>query len=484
MWHWRTMGIVCAATVLAACSSSTSPSQVRDVNVDVAFVGCDVVKCADTINGAPYEIVMPTKWNGTLLIYSHGYRGAQPEPPSFEPVETTPEPAPGWGSGIKGLGQALLDQGYAIAGSAYASNGWAVADGVRAGEDLHSFFVSSIGTPSRVYVWGDSLGGLITEQLAEKNPEWVAGAAPLCGVLAGVLPNYDLALDVSFAVKTLIDPDLKLSGYTSYEDAVRTLTAASKKVIAAASDTKGGGTAKVIYIASLVDAPHQTQRFDGATLTSKVSGYTEAIITALGFGTLGRYDVERRYNGNISSNEGVDYAARISNSDAELVDAVSPHASKGFTARLQAGVRVVADPSARAAALAEGGDPQGQVHAPTITLHTAADPLVIVQNESFFRARYRAQQAKGNVQSDLVQLFTVAPATYPGTPGAPFGAGHCNFTPESRLAVISLLDRWVREGIVPTGAILTHALPPAQTGYEPLYEPGSWPEPAAMGVRS
>ena len=484
MRQWRTIGIVCAVTVLAACSSSTTNTRVRDVSVDVPFTGCDVVKCAETINGAPYEIVMPSKWNGTLLIYSHGYRGAQPEPPSFEPVDTTPEPAPGWGSGIKGIGQALLDQGYAIAGSAYASNGWAVADGVRAGEDLHSFFVSNIGTPSRVYVWGDSLGGLITEQLAEKNPEWVAGAAPLCGVLAGVLPNYDLALDVSYAVKALIDPDLKLTGYTSYEEAVRTLTAASKKVIAAASDTKGGGTAKVVYIASLVDAPSQTQRFDGATLTSQVSGYTEAIITALGFGTLGRYDVERRYGGNISSNEGVDYATRISDSDAALVDAVTPNASATFTALLQRGVRVVADPAARSAALTEGGDPQGQVHAPTITLHTAADPLVIVQNESFFRNRYRAQQAKGNVQADLVQLFTVAPHTYPATPGAPFGAGHCNFTPESRLAVIDLLDHWVREGIVPTGGLLTADLPPATTGFEPLYEPGPWPEPAAVALRS
>ncbi len=484
MGRWRTVVIVGAATVLAACSTPSSTSRERDVSRDVAFTGCDVVKCSDTINGAPYEIVMPSRWNGTLLIYSHGYRGAQPEPPSFEPVSTTPEPAPGWGSGIKGLGQALLNQGYAIAGSAYASNGWAVADGVRADEDLHSFFVDNIGTPSRVYVWGDSLGGLITEQVAERNPDWVSGAAPLCGVLAGVLPNYDLALDVSYAVKMLIDPDMKLTGYTSYEDAVKTLTVASKKVIAAASDTTGGGTAKVMFIASLVDAPHQTQRFDGATLTSQVSGYTEAIITALGFGTLGRYDVERRYDGNISSNEGVDYAARISESDAALVDAVTPNASATFTAQLQAGVRVVADPAARSAALAEGGDPQGQVHAPTITMHTAADPLVIVQNESFFRARYRAQQAKGNVQADLVQLFTVAPAAYPATPGAPFGAGHCNFTPESRLAVISLLDQWVREGIVPTGGLLTTELPPTQTGYEPLYEPGPWPEPAAVATRS
>ena len=49
-------------------------------------------------------------------------------------------------------------------------NGWAVADGVTAGEALHNKFVELVGKPKRTYVWGDSLGGLITEILAERNP--------------------------------------------------------------------------------------------------------------------------------------------------------------------------------------------------------------------------------------------------------------------------------------------------------------------------
>ena len=39
-----------------------------------------------------------------------------------------------------------------------------------------------------------------------------------------------------------------------------------KRLVAAASDTAGGGTAKVLYIASLVDAPIQTKTFDGSTV--------------------------------------------------------------------------------------------------------------------------------------------------------------------------------------------------------------------------
>ena len=39
------------------------------------------------------------------------------------------------------------------------------------------------------------------------------------------------------------------------------------------------------------------------------------------------------------------------------------------------------------------GDPKGTVQDPTITIHTAADPLVIVQNETYFLDRYRAAEA-------------------------------------------------------------------------------------------
>ncbi len=77
-----------------------------------------------------------------------------------------------------------------------------------------------------------------------------------------------------------------------------------------------------------------------------------------------------------------------------------------------------------------------------MTLHTAADPLVVVQNETLLR------DASGSTD-ELVQLFTVAPDTYPPTPGAPYGAGHCEFTPESRVGMIGLLDRWVRGGQQP-----------------------------------
>jgi hypothetical protein len=291
----------------------------------------------------------------------------------------------------------------------------------------------------------------------------------------------NLALDVSYAVKTLIYPEMKLTGYASYEESVQNWTEAVKRVVAAASDTAGGGTAKVLYIAALIDAPVQTQRFDGSTIESKVKATVEALATDLGYATFARYDLEDRFGGNPSSNADVDYAARVSDSEQSLIDTVTPGATAQYDALMQSGTRVQSDAAALEKAKTEGGDPQGTVQDPTITLHTVADPLVIVQNETFFGDRYRAAQKAGKTAGGLVQLYTLAPATYPEEPGAPYGAGHCNFTSESRVAVVDLLTGWVQDGVYPGSAAIAKAMG-TTNGFAPLFTPGPWPEPTAQAI--
>jgi len=314
--------------------------------------------------------------------------------------------------------------------------------------------------------------------IAEKHPEWVDGAAPLCGVMAGVVPNMNLGLDVSYAVKTLVYPQMKLTGYSSYQEAVDNWTGAAKALVAAASDTAGGGTAKILYIAALVDAPSQTLHYDGSSVESKVKATVEALATDLGYATLARYDLEQRFGGNPSGNDGTDYAARISDSERSLIDTVTAGATDKFNAELAAGTKVTADDAAKAKALAEGGDPKATITRPEITMHTAADPLVISQNQSFFLDRYQAAQKAGTATAGLVQLFTVAPSTYPESPGAPYGAGHCNFTPESNVAVVDLLTNWVQNGVFPGTAGVQSAMGDS-SGFSAAWTPGPWPDPNA-----
>lgn len=467
-WRRRTMRAVAAALpvlLLAACGSSDAGSQaaqIRSTDTDVEFAGCDTVTCSGEIEGAAYQIALPEKWNGTLLLYSHGYRQAAPAPPDFAPVRTDAQAAPN-----ASVSEALLAQGYALAGSAYETNGWAVQDGVDAGERLHDFFTRNVGEPDRTYVWGESLGGLITETLAELHPDWIAGAAPLCGVLGGANLNFDLALDLAWSVKTLIYPQFTVTGYASYAEAVANFDGAYKALLAATRDT-ANGIPKLLLVAALVDGPTQTVSYDGSTLQSQVGAVVESLVTGLVFGTAVRQEIEERVGGNPSGNAEAEYAPRVSTAERQLIETVSAGSTDRNLALLEKAPRV--EPDAAARAEFDGlGTPAGDIKVPTLTLHTRADPLVLVQNETVFGAKVSASTAR---TADLVQLYTVAPATYPKP--APYGAGHCNFTTDELTGVVSVLDGWVRGGRYPTGTPLVEAFGD-DTGLSIGYRPGPWP---------
>ena len=463
---------VAVALLLSGCGQESTPRSdreqtVRSTDSNVKMTDC-ASECTGELDGAKYAIKLPQRWNGTLLLYSHGYRFAAPAPPSFDPVNTNAQVSSTDtdGTGSDPLTASLLDAGYALAGSSYKSNGWAVADGVKAGVDLHAQFVKLVGTPKRTYVWGDSLGGLITELLAETHPDWVDGAAPMCGVLAGPNYNFDTALDVAFAVKALIDPELKLTGYTDQQDATANWQHASAAVQKAAADVAGGGTAKVMFIASLVDAPTATATYDGHDLPSQVKARVEALLTALAFGTSGRYELEQRIGGNPSGNTDADYPSRIDTAEASLIGTVGGDAEK-LQEQLAAASRVTADATARAA-FAELGDPTGKLTVPTVTMHTVQDPLVLVQNETVFAARAAAAKRS----SQLVQFYIAPPKTYSETEKAPYGAGHCRFSDAQRLGLITVLDGWVRRSVYPVPAGAASQL---GEGVNPAYRPGQWP---------
>ena len=467
---------IAAALVLSGCASTTTALSGREKDVrshatDVSYNNCGS-GCQGELGGAKYAIKLPQKWNGTLLLYSHGYRFAQPGPPSFGAVSTAAQVSSTDtdGSGNDALSKKLLAEGYALAGSAYKSNGWAVADGVAADEALHARFAKLVGTPKRTYVWGDSLGGLITEIVAERNPDWVDGAAPMCGAVAGPNFNLDLALDVAFAIKTLIDPALTLTGFSSDAEANAQWKQAAAALTKAAADTAGGGTAKVLFIAALVDAANKTQTYDGADTTSQVKATVESLLTALAYGTAGRYDIEQRVSGDPSDNSKTDYTSRISAKEASFVELVGGKPTQ-YEAALQAAPRVTADASARAA-FEKLGDTTGAITVPTLTMHTEYDPLVLVQNESVLAAR----AAKHNASGDLVQLYVAPPATYSESAGAPYGAGHCVFSDQQRLGLVATLNSWVRDQTYPVASGVASRF---GAGLDATFTAGPWPAGSA-----
>ncbi len=478
------------ALTLTSCTTA-GPAVPGSSGVTLPAASCKSGGCSGTIHGANFQIVLPDQWNGTLLIYNHGYRAAQPVPPAFRPVSTLAEPAPGWASesasataatatatatasatagtsdsSTASVGRALLKQGYALAGSSYSANGWAVAEGVRADEDLYEYFRTQVGEPTRVYVWGESLGGLVTALVAEKDPDWVTGAASLCGVVAGTNPNFDLELDVAYATRELLWPAFKVTGYDSYQEAIDQFQGAATRIQAALKTAVGRAT--LLTIASLADAPTKTKNFDATSKLSQVRAAAESVVTALGYGTYGRYDLERRTGGNASTNAGIDYSSRISTADRAAIEAMAPGTLDLLLRRLSAGTRIVADTKARASA-ADIATPTGRLAHPMVLLHTLYDPLVIVQNESHYLAR-----AAADGQHNVDLLLTAPPSHYAPKPGAPYGAGHCNFTDASKVGVIGVLDQWVSTGKRPTESDIARLLG-SGSGWAPTAGAPAWP---------
>lgn len=141
-----------------------------------------------------------------------------------------------------------------------------------------------------------------------------------------------------------------------------------------------------------------------------------------------------------------------------------------YLSALAAAPRVNADEAARAA-FEKLGDTSGDLHAPTLTMHTEADPLVLVANERVLAGRVDAHHD----ESELSQLYVKAPATYSESAGAPYGAGHCNFSDQQRVGLIDTLDAWVRRGVYPVAVGVAGAF---GAGLDPTYTPAPWPSGA------
>src|SRR5260221_4415387 len=139
-------------------------------------------------DGAAYRIEVPPEWNGTLVMFAHGFRGTGN-------VVWVDDPQ---------LRQYFVDHGFAWAASSYALNGYDPGDGVVDTHDLLQAFPSVTGLHARqVIMTGLSMGGEITVAEIEAYKGQFAGAMPYCGVLAGNdLFDYYLGANVTAAALT------------------------------------------------------------------------------------------------------------------------------------------------------------------------------------------------------------------------------------------------------------------------------------------
>src|SRR5204862_66171 len=106
------------------------------------------------IHGAPYRIRVPETWNGTLLIFAHGYRDKADHPGEIDNRNADVAPS-------AALEAPLLAQGFALAGTAYKDNGWAIKDAIQDVKNLAVFFRENVAQPQHTILVAASLGTFV-----------------------------------------------------------------------------------------------------------------------------------------------------------------------------------------------------------------------------------------------------------------------------------------------------------------------------------
>ena len=452
-----------------------------------------------TSDTAPYMLMTPANFNGTVYLYSHGYRPNVPVPAGIPgyggyTVTNTPEPAPGGDAKIIGT---LLAKGYAVMGSGFARQGWNADSAIKTNVELIGVFKKQYPKTTKVVAWGNSLGGFITQALAEKYPDLISAAAPLC-MASDLTPLMTMAGDALWGIKTFFDPTIKGGGYSAgtagYAEAmgdlvkVFTVIGAMQAAIAANPTAPAWpATSKVpdalkavpsrsalVLIALMSGVPMQSAHFDSTSAPAGLPASNalsfqlainpalatlENVTNAAAVGVLFALDIEQQAGGAVFDNTATDYSARVASErfiwSSALTGEAGVNALLGYLAAVP---RVKGNPAA-IAKLATLTTHSGKVEVPTILFTGTADPVTTPGNQQAVIDKYAAYSAekwaaakkegtRKKPANNQLALWNLPPEKYSKftatgspdtTPAAATGTNHCNFTVSQYLAIADLL---------------------------------------------
>ena len=395
------MCMVAGAGGIAVANNPPSVYYVDETKLPFdALAGTDTTRYWGVHNGAGYRIEVPQNWNGSLVLYCHGYRGY---PPQYAELTVT-NPS---------IRQYLINNGFAWAASSYRTNGYDPAAGVTDTHNLAMFFNGLVKKPTRTYIIGHSMGGHVIGVSVEQYPKAYDGALPMCGVmgdndlfsfffdyqvvanwLAGMTQPFPFPADYATATVPLIKASLESvpGGFPL------ALNAQGAKLKASTKYFSGGN--RPLFDLSFI---YWGNFLFGQGLSPDLGGMTPGNVM-----------------GNMTQVYQLDNDPALSAEEILLNQQV---------------LRVAPDPQGRHPnGLAGIPAISGKIGIPVLSMHTIGDLFVPFLMEQLYAQRVAAQ-GKSNL---LVQR-------------AIRDVGHCGFTTAEQEAAFAALVNWVENGVKPAG---------------------------------
>jgi hypothetical protein len=386
------------------------------------------------INGAPYRIRVPEVWNGTLLVFAHGYRDKADHPGEVDNRNADVAPS-------AALEAPLLAQGFALAGSAYKDNGWAVGDAIQDVKNLAVFFRDNVAPPQKTIIVAASLGTFVGFKSMEQFGGIYDGALCLCGAGAGATRLWDsgvplyLGYDVVFGIPASWGTVGEVRNDIDFDTEVLAKLAPELSNVA--------NFPKFEFLRLVAKNPGR-----GITPPPPPAFFPGWALTDFFFLTEARAELQRRAGGPFVQNLDQNYSLTAAEKTYLAGIGLPTPVVDAWLAQMNARRNIEADAAARNY-VRNNTDFNGKIRNPILTVHTIIDPLLVVANDSAY-AELNASKGKEEL---LFQTYTNA-------------VGHCNLTGPQILTAIGAIDSWVRTGVRPTPAQF-----PAGLGFNSAFVP-------------
>ncbi len=435
----RKLVLILAALLLAApAAMAVQPPQyfVDETKLPFAAIpGIPTQRLWGIHNNAGFRIEVPDNWNGSLVLWAHGFRGNR--------LELTVDDHP--------LRLFLIANGYAWAASSYSKNAYDPAQGAKDTHALTTYFNGRFGRPVRTYITGASMGGHVTGIVAEQWHQSYDGAMPICGVL-GDYELFDFFLDFNVAAQTLSGVG-RLFPYDP-ADYVGVAVPATKRRLELVPNTfpftlnaAGRNLRSLTQLRSGGVRPVFDQGF---LFWNGVAGdFLFGLGAQIGDGSLPRHP------GVVVDNIGIVY--QFDTNPAQSAEEAT------FNAAVQ---RVAADPQGRHRNGISNVPPTtGDLRIPMVSLHTLGDLFVPFLMEQVYAERVAAKGGSHLLVQRAIRDF-----------------GHCTFTPTELVEGFVDLVRWVEAGVKPAGDNVLDPAVVADPNYGCAFTRGNRTFPAPLSI--